>query len=124
MTDHATRLLNVSISAEWRAYPCWVTRTNNPTPTDMPYSRMSIDYGVSEILLKKIDEWNEEFQQLWDPADPASTEFPSKEDEERWTEHGRQLAKQLATELGPDVRVTYYGEVIQAGSADRKRDDD
>lgn len=110
------RLVTVCVYAEWRAYPCWETTAEEPTPTDVPSSRMSSDYGVSKSLLQELDDWNEEFQQLLNPSDPASTEFPSEAAKQRWKERGRELTKRLAEELGPHVRVTYFKEVIQPGA--------
>lgn len=117
VTSRKSQLAGVDISAEWRAHPCWEATADDPTPTDVPFSRIAEDYGVSGTLLRELDNWDEEFQQLLNPDDPASSEFPSEETKRRWVERGRNLARKLGTELGQHVRVTYFrDEVIQAGT--------
>ncbi|MDA3643701.1 hypothetical protein LZ318_12340 [Saccharopolyspora indica] len=126
MSESAPKLIEVHLAAEWRAYPYWLTRSDDTTSIDFPPSELEQKYGVSSSLLAEIEEWDDEFQAIWDPADPASAEFPSPEIERQWVDHGRKLAHRLAAELGPDVRVTYRHkkEVIQPGATTRERNDD
>ncbi|QIZ35896.1 hypothetical protein [Saccharopolyspora sp. ASAGF58] len=122
--DQAETLLSVRISAEWRTGPLWVTTSGDRFEDNAEPEDLAEKFGVSVELVAELNEWDDEFQQIWDPADPASAEFPSEEAEVRWEERGRRLAEKLAAELGPTVRVSYYKEIIQAGATDREREDD
>ncbi|MDA3624412.1 hypothetical protein OU415_03120 [Saccharopolyspora sp. WRP15-2] len=113
------------MAPEWRAYPCWTITSDDAVRDNPPYSALSKDCGVSDSLLRELDEWDEEFQAIWDPNDPASAAFPSEEAENRWVERGKELARELAAELGPDVRVTYghEKELIQPGESREQRNE-
>lgn len=109
--------VSVRIAPEWRTGPFWITRGSDPSIVDNATPRDVVaGFGVSAELAAEIDEWDAEFQRIWDPDDPASAEFPSAEAEARWEERGRLLARRLAAELGPQVRVSYYDDVIQPGT--------
>ncbi|MFD0921236.1 hypothetical protein [Saccharopolyspora rosea] len=85
---------------------------------------MSEEFAVSSQLTQEIAEWDREFQQIFDPEDPLSSDFPDEATEQRWRERGRQLAGRLAEELGPHVRVTYFKEVVQQGAESSEQHDD
>lgn len=123
--SHEINLKSVRIRPEWRTDPLWITRnTDDLADNNASPEYLSEAYGLTQKLAEEIRKWDDEFQSIWDPSDPASAEFPSSETESRWLKQGQNLAKKLAEELGPNVRVSYYKKIIQAGTTDREQDDD
>ncbi|MER7011247.1 hypothetical protein ABT324_07450 [Saccharopolyspora sp. NPDC000359] len=112
------------LAPEWQGFPISIHKTTSEYPDYLSPESLSEEFGISAILAKEIDEWDDEFQDIWDPADPASAEFPSPEARKRWIARGRQLAHQLAGELGHTAQVDYFRETIQPGTASEEQDDD
>jgi hypothetical protein len=95
----------VKLAPEWGTGPLWV---------DGEYRDLD-DFGLSDALVALIEQWDEEFQSIYDPDDPAASSFPDEETERRWLDRGRELAGRI----GPEVVFSVWGvrETIRDGSA-------
>lgn len=117
--DERSRVRRVRLSPEWpNQYPVWITRADGPDPEDTPVEQLRERYGVAARLSADIDEWDREFQAIYDPDDPRESAFPDEEAMHRWYARGRELAERLAIEFGPTVRVEVVrmgGGFVQAG---------
>jgi hypothetical protein len=60
------------------------------------------DPSVSSELVQRLQAWNEQYQR----TALTEFEFPSPEEELRWTQDGLQLAHELQNEL-PDIEISY-----------------
>ncbi|QUQ70818.1 toxin-antitoxin system YwqK family antitoxin [Kutzneria sp. CA-103260] len=79
----------VKLGPEWGTGPLWV---------DWEYRELD-DFGLSDGLVALIEQWDDEFQAIYQPDDPPSSEFPDEQAEQRWLDRGRELARQIAPEV-------------------------
>ena len=89
--DHAL----VKLGPEWGTGPLWV---------DGEYRELN-DFGLSDGLVALIEQWNDEFQAIYDPDDPPTSKFPDEAAERRWLDRGRELAGRIA----PEVLFSVWG---------------
>ncbi|WP_406135097.1 hypothetical protein [Streptomyces sp. NBC_01089] len=89
--------------ADYECFPLWVSEPNleNLAPND---KRL----GLSVILAERLTEWSDEFDEVINLDDPASSKFSSKGAEHLFVEKGERIAQDLLHELGPDWRVYYH----------------
>lgn len=85
----------VKLAPEWGTGPLWV---------DGEYRDLD-DFGLSDELMALIEQWNEEFQAIYDADDPPASSFPDEETERRWLDRGRELAGRI----GPEVVFSAWG---------------
>ncbi|MGW2281448.1 hypothetical protein [Streptomyces sp. NPDC001770] len=87
--------------ADYFCHPLWIPDVSgNPSPHDPAL-------GLTAGLARGLDAWAEEFEAILRLDDPASSAFPSPEAEAAFCRTGEELARQVASELGPAWRVTY-----------------
>ena len=60
------------------------------------------DLGVRARLVQRLQAWNQQYQR----TALTEFEFPSPEEEGRWTQKGLQLAYELQNDL-PDIEISY-----------------
>ena len=112
MRTGRTAPLRVRLAPEWpNQHPVWIARPGGVDPEDVPAAGLGERYGVSAALCADIDAWDRAFQAIYRPDDPRESAFPDEEAMHHWYARGRELAEQLAVELGPTVRV----EVVRMG---------
>jgi hypothetical protein len=85
----------VKLAPEWGTGPLWV---------DGEYRNLD-DFGLSDELVALIEQWDEEFQAIYDPDDPPASSFPDEETTRRWLDRGRELAGRI----GPEVVFSVWG---------------
>ena len=107
---------SVRLAPEWGTDPLWVDGDN------WGVEETAAELALPADLVARIERWDEEYQDLYDPEDPAGSDFPDPEAKARWQDRGRQLARELAAAVGPrvEVRLSASGarETIQERSAD------
>jgi hypothetical protein len=106
---------SVRLAPEWGTDPLWVDGDN------WGVEETAAELALPADLVERIERWDEQYQDLYDPEDPAGSGFPDTAAETRWQERGRQLARELAAAVGPgiEVRLSAAGarETIQVRSA-------
>ena len=85
----------VKLGPEWGTGPLWV---------DGEYRELN-DFGLSDGLVALIEQWDGEFQAIYDPDDPPASRFPDEVAEQRWLDRGRELAREIA----PEVLFSVWG---------------
>ncbi|MBP2338811.1 hypothetical protein JOF41_004989 [Saccharothrix coeruleofusca] len=71
-------VISVRLAPEWGTYPLWVRKGDAPIPANYSAERLASDFGVPTDLVAAIDAWDDEFQAVYDPDDPASSGFPDE----------------------------------------------
>jgi hypothetical protein len=104
--DARARLLGVRLAPEWiEQDPVRVTLAGELLPIDLSPEELGEQYAVPAEIWTEIDEWDREFQDAYQPDDPAESGFPDEVTMDRWVEHGMRAARRLAAELGPSIPV-------------------
>ena len=100
--------LAITLSAEWAVFPLWVKydvaepRDNVPPPSLR-------DFGVSDDgLIAAIQEWDQEYQAVYRPDDPASSGFDDEGRTAAWLARGLELARELGRQLPARISLTYH----------------
>lgn len=96
---------DVRLAAEYGCYPLW-----KPTESGMD-NIPSSNLPISRTLADAVEDWGNEYESTYDPEDPMSSGFSSSGMENDFIERGRQIAHQLAVELGPawQVAIRFQG---------------
>ncbi|MEU7528100.1 hypothetical protein AB0A74_20395 [Saccharothrix sp. NPDC042600] len=92
-------VVSVRLAPEWGTDPLWVRKAGDPIPANYSADRLGRDFGVPAHLVAAIDAWDDEFQAVYDPDDPADSGFPDEATTAAWHERGERLAEQLAAAL-------------------------
>lgn len=99
-------VVSVRLAPEWGTDPLWVRRDGDPIPANYAADRLGREFGVPAGLVAAIDAWDDEFQAVYDPDDPADSGFPDEAATVAWHERGERLAEQLAEVL--EVRTEFH----------------
>jgi hypothetical protein len=99
-------VVSVRLAPEWSTDPLWVRKEGDPIPANYSVERLASDFGVPADLVAAIDAWDDEFQAVYNPDDPADSGFPDEATTTAWHERGERLAKRLATVLR--VRTEFH----------------
>lgn len=59
------------------------------------------DVGLSEALADRLEDWMDEFDSIYDEADPAASTFSSMAEFLRWRAEGEAIAGAIRAELAP-----------------------
>lgn len=105
------RLVAVKVAPEWGTDPLWVSTTEEPSRTNFAPECLAEEFDVPEDIGRELRQWDEKFQAVYLPWDPAASGFSDEETTRRWHDHGLELARRLANILGPEVRVDYHTAV-------------
>lgn len=102
-TDRPYRT-EVRLAPEWGTGPLWV---------DGEYRELD-DFGLPADLVAAIEQWDDEFQAIYDTSDPLSSAFPDENTRRRWLRRGRELARRIA----PVVEFSVWGvrETVRSNS--------
>ncbi|WP_309111656.1 hypothetical protein [Saccharothrix sp.] len=98
--------VSVRLAPEWGTDPLWVRREGDPIPGNCSADRLGREFGVSARLVAAIDAWDDEFQAVYDPDDPADSGFPDEAATLAWHERGERLAERLAKVL--QIRTEFH----------------
>ncbi|MFE9746397.1 hypothetical protein ACFYOT_15950 [Saccharothrix saharensis] len=101
-----SRLVLVRVAPEWVCFPFWVRTTDEALADNCSAERLVAEFGAPAELAAAIDEWDDEFQAVYDRDDPASSGFPDEATTVEWHERGERLAERLAAALS--VRVEFH----------------
>lgn len=101
-----SEVVPVRLAPEWGTDPLWVRRDGDPIPANYSAERLGIDFGAPADLVAAIDAWDDEFQAVYDPDDPADSGFPDEATTAAWHEWGERLAERLAATLR--VRTEFH----------------
>jgi hypothetical protein len=100
------RLLGVRLAPEWiEQDPVRVSLPGELLPIGLSPEELGEQYDVPAVIWTEIDEWDRQFQDAYQPDDPAESGFPDEAAMDRWVERGMRVARRLARELGPSVPV-------------------
>jgi hypothetical protein len=96
----------IKLMADYFCHPLWDRtpgrggdRDPNIDPDELP---------ISEELKNRLTNWAKNFDAILNMDDPASSGFPSKDDELRFSQQGAKLAESLRAELGSEFRIIEY----------------
>ncbi len=64
--------------------------------------------GLNDDLVAALDRWAAEYDATLNRDDPIESGFPSSEDKTRFVRRGRELAEQVAAEVGTAFSVSYF----------------
>ncbi|MEV0700420.1 pentapeptide repeat-containing protein [Saccharopolyspora sp. NPDC050389] len=115
-------LVKIRVMIDWEAYPIWLNTRTGDTSFPVPAEDLLKYATIPGHLIKRIDEWHDQWTALLNWDDPLSTWFPTPEAEEQWWNRGLALTELLAEHFDPRIRIEYSaGEskrVIRAGELD------
>jgi hypothetical protein len=95
--DHPLR--NLTLKADYDCFPLWDNeRIANVDPAEL---------DLSAHLVSALDLWRSQYDATLNRNDPVSSGFASSEDEARFVEDGRRLARRMKNELGNGCAVSY-----------------
>src|SRR5882757_4128064 len=107
---------SVRLAPEWGTDPLWVDSDN------WGVEETAKELALPADLVARIECWDREYQDLYDPDNPAGSDFSDADSETRWRDRERGLARELAAAVGPrvEVRLSAAGvrETIQESVAD------
>lgn len=63
------------------------------------------DIGLSEEIADRLEDWMDEFDSIFDDADPPASAFASAADFQAWQREGDAIAGAIRRELGPEDRL-------------------
>lgn len=92
----------IRVRADYRCYPVWVE-----TPLGIE-DHPPEEFEVPHELAVAIVEWADRYEQTYQPLDPLSSKFPSREAEVAFYVDGLALARDFAASLGDRFDVYYY----------------
>lgn len=101
-----SRLISVRVAPEWECFPFWVRTTDEVIVDNCSAERLVAEFGAPADLAKAIDEWDDEYQAVYNRSDPESSGFPDEATTSAWHERGERLAERLAAAL--PVRVEFH----------------
>jgi hypothetical protein len=107
-------LLSVRLAPEWVTDCLWVFRTGDVIRENYAPELLVADYGVPADLVAAVEEWDAEFQAVFNADDPMSGGFPDERTALAWRVRGERLAERLAAVLRVPVEfhVTGYDRVV------------
>ncbi len=68
------------------------------------------ELNISKDLAKKIQHWDDLYQDTLDHNYPPDSDFQTEEDKRKHQVLGKELAQKLQNELGPEFNVKYYSD--------------
>ena len=89
------------LAAEYACFPLWWD--DGVQFGDLDSSELPISLQLQQALT----DWSEQFDAIYDLADPATASFTSLAAERLFAEQGLVLVQQLQTELGCDYHICY-----------------
>ncbi|RHX77450.1 hypothetical protein [Leptospira yasudae] len=100
-------LTSLKLMTDYYCFPLWIKDSSNVfdniDPEKLP---------ISDILKKRLLSWSTLYDQILNLEDPASSNFKSEEDENRFYEEGESLWRLLQEELRGKYKVYYYDRKI------------
>ncbi len=94
--------MKLRLQADYECFPSWALEEDglrNFDPAELP---------IPAALAEDIRAWARRYEATYDRADPASSGFPSCQDEEGFDREGRRLRAALKEALGTDHQVAYF----------------
>lgn len=73
--DHVRKIrppMSVTVAPEWGYYPLWIEYSPDEPRDNAPAESLS-DYGAEPSLISSINSWDDSYQAVYDPTDPASS---------------------------------------------------
>ncbi|ACU38806.1 hypothetical protein [Actinosynnema mirum] len=101
MAEHT--LLRLRPAPEWVTGPLWPSWSDEEFPGNEPPERLA-GFGAGPDPVAAVAAWDDEYQAVYLPDDPASSEFPEGA-HDPWAERGAELAARLAALLGVPVEL-------------------
>lgn len=97
----------VKLRFDWGMGPFWATIDDDAIPDGYGIDEIIEFLPLGDELVVAIGEWNNRMQSTFDGNNPENLGFNDPADEKKWIDDGRELARRLKVELGPNVRVEY-----------------
>lgn len=88
---------------EWECSPLWLESETDGLTNIEPKI-----LEISNMLIARIEKWDDSFQSIFNRSDPRSSGFVNPKYEEEFNMQGRRIAKALAAELGAEWKVSLY----------------
>ncbi|GAA2696654.1 MULTISPECIES: hypothetical protein [Actinosynnema] len=101
-------LLRLRLSAEWVTGPLWPSWSDEEFPGNEQPEWLA-EFGADADLVAAVAAWDDEYQAVYLPDDPASSEFPEGA-YDPWAERGAALAERLVALLGVPVDLWTPGK--------------
>lgn len=84
------------LAPEYGCWPTWDDETG--------YNIDPVDLGLSDVLLTRLQRWDDAWQATFEADDPESSRFADDDAEQRWIDEGRSIAAELDQEWpGPVI---------------------
>lgn len=80
--------VNLRLRPEFSCWPLW----DSDTGENVSHYHVDISFDLAE----RIEVWDDRFQAIYRDEDPASSNFPTPEEEQSYVEEGRAIARELA----------------------------
>ncbi|NIJ14657.1 hypothetical protein FHU38_005058 [Saccharomonospora amisosensis] len=96
----------IMLQFDWGTGPFWVS-VDGEIPYDCCPDEINEVVPLSDELIDAVAEWDERMQRTYNDDVPQDSGIQDPEEEARWKDEGRELARRLKAEVGADVRVEY-----------------
>lgn len=106
MSEKTRPPVSVTVAPEWGSYPLWIEYSPDEPRDNAPAESLS-DYGAEPSLISSINSWDDSYQAVYDPNDPASSGFESESRTNSWIAEGVALTRRLSAQLPPGVSVRF-----------------
>jgi hypothetical protein len=94
--------MKLRVLADYQCWALWISGPDvydNVAPDSLP---------LTAELAAALDAWADEYTATLNDEDPASSGFASSDEESRFNERGRELARQVRAQLDDTWTVAYY----------------
>ncbi|WP_019808663.1 hypothetical protein [Saccharomonospora halophila] len=106
-----SRVVEVTLLFEWRMGPWWVLFDDDDVETNYLPDEVADVLPLSAELVAAVAEWDGRLQRTYVPEQPQDSGFGDPAEYERFVADGRELARRVKRELGPDITVLYESGV-------------
>ena len=67
-------------------------------------------FAVPDEVIRAVEAWDGLYQDIFDGADPGDSDWASPQDQQRYLDRGRDVARLLRRHLPPEVGIEYLAD--------------
>ena len=67
-------------------------------------------FALPDEVMREVDAWDGLYQDVFDGADPGNSDWAAPQDQQRYLDRGREVARLLRRHLPPEVGIEYLAD--------------